>query len=87
MRHIDADDLKRLILSGDDIIFDTATEREILHIIDKQKTVDAVEVVRCKDCKHSNSTEECSECVCLCEMFNSFVRQDFFCALGKNDNA
>lgn len=36
MRLIDADELERLIKSGDDLIFDTATEREILHMIDNQ---------------------------------------------------
>lgn len=40
VRLIDANALKRLIKSGDDLIFDTATEQELLHMIDYQPTVD-----------------------------------------------
>lgn len=39
VRLIDANELKRLIESGDDLIFDTATERELMHMIDYQPTI------------------------------------------------
>ena len=50
MRLIDADELKRL---RDDVIsgkLNVATESDL---IDLCPTVDAVEVVRCKDCKYA----------------------------------
>ena len=61
MRLIDADELKRSFNKlcdrfGEDFHI-SAIETEI----DAAQTVDAVEVVRCKDCKYRNSSEEC-EC-------------------------
>ena len=41
VRLIDANELKRLIVSGNDLIFDKVTECEILHMIDYQPTIDA----------------------------------------------
>lgn len=41
MRLIDANELKRLIKSGDDLIFDAATERELIYMIDYQPTIEA----------------------------------------------
>ena len=44
-------------------------------IIDVQPTVDAVEVVRCKDCKR-NGTE-------LCPMLFTEMKDDDFCSYGE----
>lgn len=65
IRLIDANALKRLIKSGDDLIFDRVTECEILHMIDYQETIDAQPVkhghwgdygsgvgMYCSECKH-----------------------------------
>lgn len=41
MRLIDANELNRLIQSGDDLIFDAATERELIYMIDHQPTIEA----------------------------------------------
>lgn len=46
VRLIDANELKRLIQSGDDLIFDAATERELLYMIDYQPTIEAEPVRR-----------------------------------------
>lgn len=41
MRPIDADELKRLIKSGDDLIFDSMTENQLCRMIDYQDTVES----------------------------------------------
>ena len=53
MRLIDADALHELIDGGYDLNFDEVpeTKRELLRMVDNQETIDAVPVVRCKDCK------------------------------------
>jgi hypothetical protein len=69
MRPIDADEFKRLIKSGDDLIFDTATERELCHMIDYQPTIEAEPVrhgqwiqtklkgyYECSECRFEHST-------------------------------
>ena len=40
---------------------DEHTAKDILLMVETAPTVDAVEVVRCKDCKHRHSSEYC-EC-------------------------
>lgn len=53
MRLIDADDFYELIDGGYDLDFDEVpeTKRELLRMINDAPTIDAVPVVRCKDCK------------------------------------
>lgn len=74
MRLIDADKLK-------DIISDTW----VLDRIDEQPTVDAVEVVRCKDCIHYWKNKPSDDVpVCLAS-----PKDDAFCSEGErreNDN-
>lgn len=64
VRLIDANALKRLIKSGDDLIFDHATEREILHMIDYQETIDAQPVKHGEWIVPKNDDEQpyCSVC-------------------------
>ena len=52
-RLIDGDALVDLINGGYDLDFDEVpeTKRELLRMIMEQPTVDAVPVIRCKDCK------------------------------------
>ena len=52
MRIIDADYLYDLIDGGFDIDFDETpeTKRELLRMVKEAPTIDAVPVVRCKDC-------------------------------------
>ena len=54
MRPIDGDALVELINGGYDLDFDEVpeTKRELIRMIMEQPTVDAVRVIRCKDCKH-----------------------------------
>ena len=67
--------------------------------IDKEPTIDAVEVVRCKDCKHRpikgdgnivyapNDSDGWDDdtCPCLCEdcYYNWMPEDDFFCKRGE----
>ena len=53
--------------------------------VDAQPTVDAVEVVRCKDCKQHIETK--AENVAYCQKFNRFMKVDDFCSYGeRKDN-
>lgn len=62
--------------------------RSVLEKIDAAPTVDAVEVVRCKDCEYSyniSGWRRCSHGICC----GRAVPPDFYCAEGKrkeNDN-
>ena len=71
------------------------SETEIVLTINDAKTVDAVEVVRCKDCTHGVTDEEkTGMCKCVesaeydseCGIWLGFVEYhtpDFFCAFGE----
>lgn len=65
MRLIDANELTRLIQSGDDLIFDAATERELIYMIDHQPTIEAEPVRhgRWKNIPGMDNTVFCSECL------------------------
>lgn len=56
----------------------------VRNLIVRQKTVDAVEVVRCKDCVYYN-TNGCSIGFGWCEdaVVNTGVYDDFYCANGE----
>ena len=57
----------------------------VIEIIENAPTVDAVEVVRCKDCKHSSGTRiEPNTCVCFKHGIIMFA--DHFCAWGERRN-
>ena len=55
---------------------------DALHIIDTAPEIDAVPVVRCKDCKYYN-TIGCSKGFGWCESMDRGVSDDFYCANGK----
>ena len=42
--------------------YDMIEANTVLDSIDDQPTIDAVEVVRCKDCKHRSNDVECPMC-------------------------
>ena len=79
MRPIDSD---KFILALMDASLSSVDEDTILDLVDSIPTVDAVPVVRCKDCEYSYD-EICYMCcshgVCVdCE-----VPPNFYCAYGK----
>lgn len=77
-RLIDADKLEKQEYWGNERCFDYVDAEDI----DNAPTVDAVEVVRCKDCKHSWEDLgglTCSHGVCV----DCVVLGDFYCANGE----
>lgn len=72
MRLIDADAIKR-ILAG-------SRFKYIRNFLNKQPTIDAVPVVRCKDCKHCNPTEGGSP---LCTYHRIACSYNDFCSYGE----
>ena len=80
MRPIDADKFDVYCCCGDPAYVEGV--QSVLEMIDAAPTVDAVEVVHCKDCEYSYesigyficSHGVCSECI---------VQSDFYCAEGK----
>lgn len=78
MRLIDGDKLERQEYWGNERCFDYVDAEDI----DNAPTVDAVPVVRCKDCKHSWEDLgglTCSHGVCV----DCVVLGDFYCANGE----
>ena len=63
-RLIDGDALIELINGGYDLDFEEVpeTKRELLRMIMEQPTVDAVQVIRCKDCKHKYIENKVWQC-------------------------
>lgn len=98
MRLIDADILAdeiesmKISVSGRPATFDEA-KSDVMQVIDEQKTVDAIEVVRCKDCKHYKEfrTKRNKQIMRLCcrmgknDMEYS-VKPDDFCSFGERRN-
>lgn len=84
MRLIDADALyeehTRLAYEGDYAFHITARAW-----LEKQPTVDAVEVVRCSECKHKGWIQEpChGKSVDYCRQLERPVDEQFFCGLGE----
>lgn len=87
MRLIDADKFKAY-MQEEYICYD-----HTLADIDKQPTVDAELVVRCKDCKHkpsgsgANHDVEFPDTICPCQCEDSWYswvpKDNFFCAWGE----
>jgi hypothetical protein len=87
MRLIDADALMGMAIKIDHIGEKTAHAIQWAMVdafyrnIDKSPTVDAVPVVRCKGCKHYNTTG-CSVGFGWCESMDRGVSDEFFCSCG-----
>lgn len=81
MRLIDADKFEVYSLTSTSLDFEAGV-LSVLEKLDAAPTVDAVEVVRCKDCEYSYDDISglcCSHGVCVdCE-----VPPNFYCAEGK----
>lgn len=88
MRLIDADALKARWYKINDIDENDRGARfvgycEIAGMIDNAPTVDAVEVVRCKDCKHAYKRKQRNKTAVLCELFGAGMKDDDFCSCGE----
>lgn len=56
----------------------------MVRLLEKAPTVDAVEVVRCRDCKHYKPDEY--ECGCDFAGGLPYVKADDFCSCGERRN-
>ena len=74
VRLIDANALR-----DDTYIFDAWDAKVVRAWLDDQPTVDAVEVVRCKDCKHR---ETLFGKMC-CDYNDDVVQENHFCSCGE----
>jgi hypothetical protein len=82
MRLIDADALGVGRCSRDVLPADyCAGWNGMVRLLEKAPTVDAVEVVRCKDCKHYKPDEY--ECGCDFAGGLPYVKADDFCSYGE----
>lgn len=72
MRLIDADALVERTEILDDVFVVNWTTKKVQSLINAAPTIDAVPVVRCKDCTHRHSSEFC-EC----------RPEDAFCSDGE----
>ena len=84
MRLIDAD---KFILALMDASLSSVDEDTILDLVDSIPTVDAVPVVRCKDCKHKGWVQEpChGKSVDYCKVWDCTLRdlETTFCSYGE----
>ena len=81
MRLIDADEaVINFGFEWDDI---QPTREEVVEFIKQQPTLDAVPVVRCKDCKHLMFSDFYGECS---KGYLGIVRPDDFCSYGKRED-
>lgn len=85
MRLIDAERLKKDVEDFQDCyngFSDTYDKAFIIGAIDEQPTIDAVEVVRCKDCRHWSNGDDtygiCYRCPNTRQM-----RYDDYCSYGE----
>jgi hypothetical protein len=89
-RLIDAEPIKKFIVDGlnnPDLKKAFGHDAiEILAEIEYAPTVDAVEVVRCKDCKHFVQSEPYDPCECMkwtVKWGVAYVNPDDFCSYGE----
>lgn len=79
-RYIDADAFEVFGYDSQEGTFDDGV-RFVLEKIDAMPTIDAVEVVRCKDCVHWK--DEGFDDAGKCELWNIVFEYDWFCADGE----
>lgn len=84
MRQIDADAfLKDILTAGIGKTIIEYSESDIGYMIRKRPTIDAVPVVRCKDCKH-HEDEEIGMVYCP-NALGGWVAENWFCADGERE--
>ena len=75
-RYIDADELME--------IFQDLHWYASRNIVEDIPTADVVEVVRCKDCKHSKMADYIpAKCPYFCKLMANCHSGDFFCSMGE----
>ena len=80
MRLIDADEaIINFGFEWDDI---SPTRDEFVAFLKKQPTIDAVPVVRCKDCIRRYDTDECPMCFLIEGKYYEYTNENGFCDRG-----
>ena len=81
MRLIDADEaIINFGFEWDDI---SPTRDEFVVFLKKQPTIDAVPVVRCKDCIRRYDTDECPMCFLIEGKYYEYTNGNGFCDRGE----
>ena len=81
MRLIDADEaIINFGFEWDDI---SPTRDEFVEFLKKQPTIDAVPVVRCKDCIRRYDTDECPMCFLIEGKYYEYTNENGFCDSGE----
>ena len=81
MRLIDADEaIINFGFEWDDI---SPTRDEFVAFLKKQPTIDAVPVVRCKDCIRRYDTDECPMCLLIEGKYYEYTNGNGFCDCGE----
>ena len=81
MRLIDADEaIINFGFEWDDI---SPTRDEFVAFLKKQPTIDAVPVVRCKDCIRRYDTDECPMCFLIEGKYCEYTNGNGFCDRGE----
>ena len=81
MRLIDADEaIINFGFEWDDI---SPTRDEFVAFLKKQPTIDAVPVVRCKDCIRQYDTDECPMCFLIEGKYYEYTNENGFCDRGE----
>ena len=58
---------------------------EMREWIDNAPTIDAVEVVRCKDCRHAYKRKPINKTAVLCELYGAGMKDNDFCSYGERN--
>lgn len=61
--------------------------KQTVAIINSAPTIDAVEVVRCKDCRYGHATQMLGETCWHCGLTGYFEMEDGYCNKGDKRNA
>ena len=81
MRLIDANEaIINFGFEWDDI---SPTRDEFVAFLKKQPTIDAVPVVRCKDCIRRYDTDECPMCFLIEGKYYEYTNENGFCDRGE----
>lgn len=85
MRLIDADALEYQMLYRENWLKGTGSEAQAIwkEDIDSQHTIDAVPVVRCRECKHYKPSKYNGGTALYCGVIDGFPKEHWFCADGQ----
>ena len=86
MRLIDADKLQTELLMSRQAHAQNERENQLMErdavIVQEQPTVDAVEVVRCKNCEHYDKNVTIDETLSYCDMQECYEEPNDYCCYG-----